>query len=98
VLAHAGGPLRSIWVVPEGLSFADECPDSAPVASAAASALVPLKAGLTLSHTWIGKVGDYEHECLVQITDVTPSYIDVTERERMGTASAWCRQAPGWGD
>ena len=73
------GTVAASPIFPEGLSVADECPDSAPVASTAASALVPLKVGLTLSHTWIGKAGDYEHECLVQITDVTSSYIDVTE-------------------
>jgi outer membrane protein OmpA-like peptidoglycan-associated protein len=47
--------------------------------SDSASALVPLKAGLTLSHTWVGRVGDYEHECLVQVVAVADAYVDVTQ-------------------
>ena len=64
---------------PDGLSVGEECPEATGDTSEAESALVPLKAGLTLSHTWIGSAGDYEHECLVQIVAVTPSYIDVTQ-------------------
>ena len=49
-----------------------ECPDPGPAASAvmtaAGSARIPLKVGLTLSSTWKANSEDYEHECLKQVT------------------------------
>jgi outer membrane protein OmpA-like peptidoglycan-associated protein len=64
---------------PDGLSVGEECSEATGDTSDAEAALVPLKTGLTLSHTWTGRIGDYEHECLVQVVTVTKSYIDVTE-------------------
>ena len=46
--------------------------------SAAAPPLIPLIEGLTLSQTWIPRAGDYEHECLVQITKVDSRQIWTT--------------------
>jgi outer membrane protein OmpA-like peptidoglycan-associated protein len=50
------------------------CPDPGPAASAmiakAAVARIPLKVGLTLSHTWKAQTGDYEHECLTQVESI----------------------------
>jgi outer membrane protein OmpA-like peptidoglycan-associated protein len=47
------------------------CPDPGPAGNAmiakAAASRIPLKVGLTLSHTWKAQAGDYEHECLSQI-------------------------------
>jgi flagellar motor protein MotB len=64
---------------PDGLWIGEECPEATGDTTDAESALVPLKAGLTLSHTWISRAGDYEHECLIQVVAATPSYVDVTE-------------------
>jgi outer membrane protein OmpA-like peptidoglycan-associated protein len=64
--------------LPAGLSVGEECPIE--VANAAANertALVPLKAGLTLSSMWI--VEDHEFECLKQVTAVTDFYVDITQ-------------------
>jgi outer membrane protein OmpA-like peptidoglycan-associated protein len=66
---------------PDGLSVDGECP-TAPVVAAlneAESSTIPLKEGLTLSSIWVSEGVDFEHECLVQVTAVTPSYIDVTQ-------------------
>ena len=65
--------------LPDGLSVSDECPGAPADASGAASGIVPLKVGLTLSHLWSGGPGDYEHECLIQVIAVTSAYVDVTE-------------------
>jgi flagellar motor protein MotB len=50
------------------------CPDSGPAGSAmiakAAAARIPLKVGLTLSHTWKAQAADYEHECLTQVDSI----------------------------
>jgi hypothetical protein len=50
------------------------CPDLGPAGSAmiakAAAARVPLRVGLTLSHTWKAQSGDYEHECLAQVDSI----------------------------
>lgn len=46
--------------------------------------LVPLKKGLTLSMTWTGGAGDYEHECLVQVNAVTASAVDVSQSCPLG--------------
>jgi outer membrane protein OmpA-like peptidoglycan-associated protein len=64
---------------PDGLSVGDECPDASGDIAETGPARIPLKAGLTLSHMWIGRAGDYEHECLTQIVAATSSYVDVTE-------------------
>jgi OmpA family len=51
-----------------------ECPDpgldAGAVMTAAGSALIPLKVGLTLSSTWKANSEDYEHECLKQVTKI----------------------------
>jgi outer membrane protein OmpA-like peptidoglycan-associated protein len=70
---------------PDGLWVGEECPDATGATTEAESALVPLKAGLTLSHLWIGRAGDYEHECLTQVVAATASYVDVTESCPIGT-------------
>ena len=64
---------------PDGLSVGDDCAGPPSDATGAASGIVPLKVGLTLSHLWSGGPGDYEHECLIQIVAVTSAYVDVTE-------------------
>jgi outer membrane protein OmpA-like peptidoglycan-associated protein len=64
---------------PDGLSVGEECPAASGDAPDGETAIVPLKVGLTLSHVWFDSTGDYEHECLIQVTAVTRSYIDVTE-------------------
>ena len=64
------GPLKGV----EGVTIGGDCPDPGPGAEteilAQASALIPLKVGLTLSHNWRAYDGDYDHECLEQITEV----------------------------
>ena len=64
------------------LSPGSPCPDPGPSGSAtiakAAAARIPLKAGLTLSHTWKAQAGDYEHECLNQIASIDSRSIVVT--------------------
>jgi hypothetical protein len=64
---------------PDGLFVGEECPEATGETTEAESARIPLKAGLTLSHIWIGRAGDYEHECLTQVVAATRSYVDVTE-------------------
>ena len=66
-------------VFPDGLSLGEDCPEANGDPPDGGSAIVPLKVGLTLSHIWLASAGDYEHECLTQVTAVTRSYIDVTE-------------------
>jgi OmpA family len=59
-----------------------DCPDPGPVGSAAitaaGSALVPLKVGLTLSSIWKANAEDYEHECLLQISKIDGRQITTT--------------------
>lgn len=38
--------------------------------AAQASAILPIKVGLTLSHTWRRTAEDYDHECLEQVTSI----------------------------
>jgi OmpA family len=64
---------------PDPLALREDCPAAPADTADPEAALVPLKAGLTLSHTWIGGPGDYEHECLVQVVAVTATYVDVTQ-------------------
>lgn len=58
------------------------CPEPGPAGaaamSAAASARIPLKIGLTLSNIWKGSPDDYEHECLDQIVKIDSRSISVT--------------------
>ena len=49
-----------------------------PASPTGAPPLIPLIEGLTLSQTWIPRAGDYEHECLVQITKVDAQQIWTT--------------------
>jgi outer membrane protein OmpA-like peptidoglycan-associated protein len=64
------GPLKGV----DGVTIGGDCPDPGPGAEAEilaqASALIPLKVGLTLSQTWRAYDGDYDHECLEQVTAV----------------------------
>jgi outer membrane protein OmpA-like peptidoglycan-associated protein len=70
--------------LPNGLTLGEECPiEVADAVSRERSAIVPLKAGLTLSSIW--SPGDYDHECLEQVTAITASYIDITESCPLGT-------------
>ncbi len=67
----------------DGLTLGGECPDAGPTAesemAAQASAPIPLKVGLTLSYTWQGKQGDYEHECLTQVKAVDARGVSITQ-------------------
>ena len=69
------GPVKGV----EGVTIGGDCPDPGPGTEAEilaqASALIPLKAGLTLSHNWRSYDGDYDHECLEQITEITAQSI-----------------------
>jgi Outer membrane protein and related peptidoglycan-associated (lipo)proteins len=64
------GPVKGV----AGVTIGGDCPDPGPGAEAEilaqASALIPLKVGLTLSHNWRSYDGDYDHECLEQITEI----------------------------
>jgi hypothetical protein len=59
-----------------------ECPDPGAAGEAAVAAagkaLIPLKAGLTLSSIWKGYAEDYEHECLLQISGIDARAISAT--------------------
>lgn len=61
-------------IFPEGLEPGGACPDPGPSAaadlSAAASATIPLKEGLTLAYTWAYRGDDYDHECLTQVITI----------------------------
>jgi len=61
------GPLKGV----EGVTVGGDCPDPGPGTEAEilaqASALIPLKVGLTISNTWRAYDGDYDHECLEQV-------------------------------
>ena len=65
-----------------GLALGGECPPPSPTAAAEmaaqAAARIPLKVGLTMSHITKAAAGDYEHECLGQITAVDARGVDVT--------------------
>jgi len=67
--------------LPAGFVPDGECADARAESDAAGAdpaALVPLVEGLTLSQMWIPTAGDYEHECLVQITKIDAREISVT--------------------
>ena len=73
-----GGPGRP---VPDGLVLGGDCPGAGPGAdeeiAAQASALVPLKVGLTLTSVWVPNP-EVEYECLLQVTAVHRDSIDTT--------------------
>lgn len=79
---HVAAP--TVSHLPGELSVGEECPPARDAAAdahdakEAESALVPLKAGLTLSYVWTGGADDYDHECLDQVVAVTDSTIDIT--------------------
>jgi hypothetical protein len=73
-----------VGFVPDGECA--ETPAGSGSAVAEPSALVPLVEGLTLSQTWIPKAGDYEHECLVQITRIDAREISVTRSCPVGAS------------
>jgi flagellar motor protein MotB len=64
---------KPMSVVPD-LVAGGACPDPGPARAAdiasAAAARIPLRVGLTLTHTWKANADDYEHECLVQVADI----------------------------
>jgi outer membrane protein OmpA-like peptidoglycan-associated protein len=65
--------------LPDGLSLGDECPiEVAHAAAEEQDAIVPLKAGLTLSSIWTPGNGA-DLECLEQITAVDDFKVEVTE-------------------
>jgi outer membrane protein OmpA-like peptidoglycan-associated protein len=69
--------------LPNGVILGEDCPtEVADAVSREQAALVPLKVGLTLSHTWV--TNDYDHECLLQVKAVTDSYIDITNSCPLG--------------
>ncbi|HEX6974932.1 MAG TPA: OmpA family protein [Vicinamibacterales bacterium] len=73
-------PAPGFRVVADDLTIGGECP-AAPVAPAASGPrYVPLVVGLTLGHVWKphSDSGTDEYECLIQVTDITPAYADVT--------------------
>ena len=81
------------------LSPGGTCPDPGPTGSAtiakAAAARIPLKVGLTLSHTWKAQAGDYEHECLNQVASIDSRTIVVTGSCPIGPTheiSRWTRR------
>ncbi|MEO6528304.1 MAG: hypothetical protein ABIP93_16910, partial [Gemmatimonadaceae bacterium] len=79
--------LPALATVPD-IKAGGECPDPSPSAAAditaQASAIIPLKVGLTLSHMWKGYEGDYEHECLAQVVAVDARGVVVTGSCPMG--------------
>jgi outer membrane protein OmpA-like peptidoglycan-associated protein len=64
------GPVKGV----DGLTIGGDCPDPPASAdseiAAQAQATIPIKVGLTLTHTWRPSSGDYDLECLAQITSV----------------------------
>ncbi len=88
----APGPSRDslgMLVNVPGITLAGDCPEPGPTAAAEmaaqAAARIPLKVGLTLSHIWKAYQGDYEHECLDQVTAVDLRGIDVSASCPVGT-------------
>ena len=57
-----------------GMTPGADCPDPGPSgaadSAAQAAARIPVKVGLTLSYTWRAAEGDYDHECLTQVTSI----------------------------
>jgi outer membrane protein OmpA-like peptidoglycan-associated protein len=89
------GPLKGV----EGVTLGGDCPDPGPGAEAEilaqASALIPLKVGLTLSNLWRAYDGDYDHECLEQVTAIDARSVLTTGSCPTGTAhkkTTWVRR------
>jgi hypothetical protein len=92
------GPLKGV----DGVTLGGDCPDPGPSAAAEraaqASALIPLKVGLTLSHNWRPTDSDYDHECLIQVTAIDDRSILTTgscphgeNKKRRGWVRRLCR-------
>ena len=92
------GPLKGV----DGVTLGGDCPDPPPGAEAEilaqASALIPLKVGLTLSFNWRAYDGDYDHECLEQVTAIdarsvltTGSCPSDSEHKRVPWKRRFCR-------
>ena len=81
-IESAGASAVPLLKLPDGFTLGGDCPDPGPAAeaeaSAQAAATIPLKKGLTLSSIWIGKGGDYDHECLTQIGAVDARSVSLT--------------------
>jgi len=65
------GPLKGV----DGVTLGGDCPDAGPSADSeivaqASATPIPIKVGLTLSHIWRAYDGDYDHECLEQVTEI----------------------------
>ncbi len=89
------GPLKRV----EGVTIGGDCPDPGPGTEAEilaqASALIPLKVGLTLSHNWRAYDGDYDHECLDQVTAIDARSVLTTGSCPIGRShkqSTWVRR------
>jgi len=89
------GPLKGV----EGVTIGGDCPDPGPGAEAEvlaqASALIPIKVGLTVSHIWRAFDGDYDHECLEQVTAVDARSVLTTgscPRNKKGKRTTWVRR------
>ena len=79
------GPYKPV----DDLVLGGDCPpvtDSPDAEIAAqASAIIPIKVGLTLSHTWRRTAEDYDHECLEQVTGVERDAVVMEMRCPMDT-------------
>jgi outer membrane protein OmpA-like peptidoglycan-associated protein len=89
------GPLKGV----DGVTLGGDCPDAGPTAdaeiAAQAAATIPLKVGLTLSHTWRSFDGDYDHECLEQVTAIDARSVLTTGSCPTGTKrekATWVRR------
>jgi outer membrane protein OmpA-like peptidoglycan-associated protein len=89
--ALEGRPDEFGWVGGADLTC-DEDPGGDPVADPAPA--IPVVEGLTLVSTWVGQVGgedDYEHECLSQVTLVTPREVVISTSCPVGRDRALTR-------
>lgn len=86
--SRRGGSLGNMADIP-GMVPGGECPpasaDAATEIAAQATARIPLKVGLTLSHTWKADEQDYDHECLLQVKAVDERGIDVSSSCPLGS-------------
>ena len=64
-------------------SLDQPCPSGGPEAesemAAEAGALVPMKPGTTLSYMWTWQGDEFDHECLVQVTEIGADAVTITE-------------------
>jgi len=72
-------PLSDIRDLAPGAECPDPGPSGSAVIAAAGSARIPLKVGLTLSSIWKANAEDYEHECLLQISQIDGRQITTTQ-------------------